>query len=293
MNWQQIRDIFEFQIIPGPKNGFHVDVWMILVTIVVLVATNYLFSGLKKLITRNMVDSDKLKFDSIFKYVNYSAYLIIAFILLHNAGVNLTTVFAASAALFVGIGFALQDFFKDIIGGITILTDKSIQVYDVIEINGKVGRVFDVKLRSTRIVTRDDKILIIPNHLFLQDIIHNYTQNHTQTRESVNVGVAYGSNTQLVRELLLNCAASQENILKKPEPNVLFNDFGESSLDFGLNFFVKDSFTSPRIKSELRFAIDKAFREHNITIPFPQRDLHIIQNNSQSKNDLSNPFNAD
>lgn len=290
MNWQQIRDIFEFQIIPGPKNGFHVDVWMVIVAILVLGTTNYLFSGFKKLITRNMEDSDKLKFDSVFKYVNYAVYIIIAIILLHNAGVNLTTVFAASAALFVGLGFALQEFFKDIIGGITILTDKSIQVHDVIEINGKVGRVFEVKLRSTRIVTRDDKILIIPNHLFLQDIIHNYTQNHTQTRETVTVGVAYGSNTELVRDLLLDCAAQQKGVLKSPEPLVLFNDFGQSSLDFGLYFYVKDSFTSPRVKSDLRYAIDKAFRENNITIPFPQRDLHIIQNNSQNNSDLPASF---
>lgn len=290
MNWQQIRDIFEFQIIPGPKNGFHVDVWMVIVAILVLGTTNYLFSGFKKLITRNMEDGDKLKFDSVFKYVNYAVYIIIAIILLHNAGVNLTTVFAASAALFVGLGFALQEFFKDIIGGITILTDKSIQVHDVIEINGKVGRVFEVKLRSTRIVTRDDKILIIPNHLFLQDIIHNYTQNHTQTRETVTVGVAYGSNTELVRDLLLDCAAQQKGVLKSPEPLVLFNDFGQSSLDFGLYFYVKDSFTSPRVKSDLRYAIDKAFRENNITIPFPQRDLHIIQNNSQNNSDLPASF---
>ncbi|MDP5076854.1 MAG: mechanosensitive ion channel, partial [Nonlabens sp.] len=224
---------------------------------------------------------------------NYVAYIIVFFIVLQNSGVNLNTIFAASAALFVGIGFALQDFFKDIIAGITILTDKSIQVHDVIEVDNKVGRVFEVKLRSTRVVTRDDKILIIPNHLFMSEVIYNYTQNHSKTRESISVGVAYGSDTEKVRDLLIECAINQRGILKSPEPMVLFSDFGQSSLDFQLYFFIRDSFTDPRIKSDLRFAIDKSFREHKITIPFPQRDLHIFARKDDAENDLSTQLGLD
>jgi small-conductance mechanosensitive channel len=193
--------------------------------------------------------------------------------------VNLTALLTASAALFVGLGFALQDIFKDIIAGITILIDKSVLVNDIIEMNEKVGRVFEIKLRSTRVITRDDKILIIPNHLFLSESVYNYTQNHPKTRESVLVGVAYGSDTKKVERVLLDCADSQKGILKSPEPFVMFNNFGDSSLDFGIYFYVKDSFTDPRIKSNLRFAIDQAFRENQITIPFPQRDVHIYNQN--------------
>jgi len=293
MNWQQIRAFFEYEIIPQTKGGFHLDTWMLLIAIVAFVGTRFIFLGLKKVFTRSMEDGDKLKFDSIFKYVNYVAYIIVFFVLLQNSGVNLTTIFAASAALFVGIGFALQDFFKDIIGGVTILTDKSIQVHDVIEIDGKVGRVFEVKLRSTRIVTRDDKILIIPNHLFLAEVINNHTQNHSKTRENVTVGVAYGSDTEKVRDLLLACASHQRGILKSPESLVLFNDFGQSSLDFILYFYVRDSFTSPRVKSDLRYAIDKAFRENKITIPFPQRDLHVISRSTDSQNNASSQLGID
>ncbi|EAS18542.1 mechanosensitive ion channel family protein [Flavobacteria bacterium BBFL7] len=196
---------------------------------------------------------------------------------MNSSGVDLTAILTASAALFVGIGFALQDFFKDIIAGITILVDKSLLVNDIIEMEGKVGRVFEIRLRTTRAITRDDKVLVIPNHLFLQQTIYNYTQNHPKTRENIQVGVAYGSDTDKVKKLLLECAANQSGVLKSPQPFVLFNNFGDSALEFALYFFVRDSFVDPRIKSELRFAIDKSFRAHDITIPFPQRDVHIFQ----------------
>lgn len=283
---EEIKDILFYEIIPATKpGGFHLDLWMVLLTFLAFAVTRLVLRGIRKLITRKMDAADTLKFTSVFKFFNYLVYIIVLLIVLNNSGVNLTTIFAAGAALSVGIGFALQDVFKDIIAGITILVDKSIQVNDVVEMSGKVGRVFEVKLRSTRIVTRDDKILVVPNHLFLQEIINNFTQNHPKTREHVTVGVAYGSDTSLVKNILIECAMQQRGILKSPEPFVMFNDFGNSSLDFGIYFFVRDSFTDPRVKSELRFAIDAAFRANKISIPFPQRDLHIIDG---KVNDLLN-----
>ena len=114
------------------------------------------------------------------------------------AGINITLLLTASAALFVGLGLALQDIFQDIIGGIFIITDKSVHVGDIVEVDGKVGKVFEIKLRTTRAITRDDKVIIIPNHHFITDIIYNYTQNHKTTREKIIIGVAYGSDVALV-----------------------------------------------------------------------------------------------
>lgn len=280
IDWQKIKDFLTYQIIEKDAKGdFHLDTWMIILTVIALVAVTFLLRAIKKIFTRKMELNDKLKFQSIFKFFNYLVYLIVILVILHSYSVNLTAVLTASAAIFVGIGFALQDFFKDIIAGVTILVDKSLLVNDVIEINDKVGRVFEIKLRSTRAITRDDKVLIIPNHLFLSETIFNYTQNHTKTREVVYVGVAYGSDVRKVEQLLLQCAKAEKTILKSPEPFVMFNNFGDSSLDFGLYYFVRDSFTDPRVKSNLRFAIDQAFRENNVTIPFPQRDVHFYQSN--------------
>ncbi|AGC77454.1 mechanosensitive ion channel-like protein [Nonlabens dokdonensis] len=281
IDWDKIQDFLTYEIIPSGKNGgFHFDTWMLILAIIAILVTTLILRGIKKVITRKMEDSDKLKFESVFKFFNYLVYIIVVITVLHSSGVQLTGLLTASAALFVGLGFALQDLFKDIIAGVTILIDKSVLVNDVIEMNNKVGRVFEVKLRSTRIITRDDKILIIPNHLFMSESVYNYTQNHPKTRESVLVGVAYGSDTELVARVLKQCAIDQKGILKSPEPFVMFNDFADSSLNFGVYYFIKDAFNDPRIKSALRFAIDKAFRENNVTIPFPQRDLHIITNKS-------------
>jgi small-conductance mechanosensitive channel len=276
-DWDKIVEFFTYEIIPSGENGgFHFDTWMLLLAVFAIVITTLILRGIRKVVTRKMDAPNKLKFESVFKFFNYIVYIIVVITVLNSSGVQLTGLLTASAALFVGLGFALQDLFKDIIAGITILTDRSVLVNDVIEMNGKIGRVFEVKLRSTRIVTRDDKILIIPNHLFMSESVYNYTQNHPKTREFVQVGVAYGSDTELVEKILVKCATEQKGILKSPEPFVMFNDFGDSSLNFGIYFFIRDPFTDPRIKSALRFAIDKAFRENEIRIPFPQRDLHII-----------------
>lgn len=276
LDWQKIEEFLTYPIVKkSGQSDFHLDTWMLIMAILGILATSVILKLFKRFFTRKMGIADKRKFDSIFKFFNYVVYIIVIVIILNSSGVELTALLTASAALFVGLGFALQDLFKDIIAGVTILIDKSVLVNDVIEMNGKVGRVFEIKLRSTRIVTRDDKILIIPNHLFLSESVYNYTQNHPKTREVVEVGVAYGSDTRLVEKVLLDCANKSKAILNSPEPFVMFNNFGDSSLDFGVYFFVEDSFTDPRIKSDLRFAIDQAFRENNITIPFPQRDVHF------------------
>ncbi|MDA9319943.1 mechanosensitive ion channel, partial [bacterium] len=117
---------------------------------------------------------------------------------------------------------------------------------------------------------------VIPNHKFISEIIINYTQNHKTTRESVKIGVAYGSDVKKVEALLLQSVSEQRGVLKTPKSFVLFDDFGESALQFSVLFFISDSFSVPKIKSEIRFRIDQLFREHNISIPFPQRDIHII-----------------
>jgi len=209
------------------------------------------------------------------------------------AGIDITILITASAALFVGLGLALQEIFQDIIGGIFILVDKSLRVGDIVEVDNKVGKVFEIKLRTTRAITRDDKVIIIPNHKFISDIVYNYTQNHKTTRESLKVGVAYGSDVDVVTEILLEIVRNQRSILKSPKTFVLFDDFGDSALLFSLNFYINDSFSDPRIKSDLRYKIDKEFRTNNITIPFPQRDVHLFQQRPIEHSKLPKIYNKE
>ena len=195
----------------------------------------------------------------------------------HNVGVNVTAIFAASAALLVGVGLALQTLFQDIISGVFILVDQSVHVGDIIELDGKIGRVVDINLRTTRAVTIDNKVLIIPNHLYLTNSLYNWTENGTETRENVEVGVAYGSDILLVKKILLQVADSHPLVLKNPGPIVLFTNFADSSLNFKLVFTLNDSFLGAIPKSDMRFEIDRLFKENKIAIPFPQRDVHIFQ----------------
>jgi small-conductance mechanosensitive channel len=256
----------------------------IIILIIVLIFATVVLAIIRKLATKNLPYGDKQKFKVVFGYAKWFIYVVIMLITFHTLGINVTGIFAASAALLIGIGLALQTFFQDIISGIFILTDQSVHVGDIIEIEGKVGRVEEIKLRTTRAVTVDNKILIIPNHLYLTNSLYNWTQNGTMTRESVSVGVAYGSDVQLVKKILLQAVNNHPDILKKPDPTVLFTDFGESSLNFKIAFTINDSFNARFPQSDIRFEIDRLFRENNITIPFPQRDIHIIQKPDQNIN---------
>ena len=259
-----------------------ISIMDLIILLVVLILANLLLRVIRKVFTRNMPFADKRKFKVVFSYGRWFIYVIIVLITSHTLGVNVTGIFAASAALLIGIGLALQTLFQDIISGVFILVDQSVHVGDIIEIEGKIGRVEEIKLRTTRATTADNKVLVIPNHLYLTNSLYNWTQNGTTTREGVNIGVAYGSDVQLVKKILLQVAKAHPSVLKEPEPGVLFTDFGDSSLNFRVVFSLNDSFNARFPQSDIRFEIDRLFRENNITIPFPQRDIHIIQEQDQN-----------
>lgn len=275
--WDGIRDFLNAGLHLGEgEDSIHITVGLLLLVTLSFIATKFLMHWLRKLITRKMDGEDRLKFITIFKYIRYVIYVAVILLTMSAAGIDITLLITASAALFVGIGLALQELFQDIIAGILIVTDKSLRVGDIVEVEGRVGKVFEIKLRTTLAQTRDDKVMVIPNHKFMRDLVYNYTQNHSTTREAVRVGVAYGSDVKLVTRLLLQAVEEQEGVLKKPPPFVLFDDFGDSALLFSAHFHIHDVFSDPRLKSKMRYRIDELFRENGVTIPFPQRDVHFF-----------------
>lgn len=289
--WEKIGSFLNQQY--DFSKDISISVKDVLVIITVIFITTLILRLLLKLITRNLPPEDKGKFNVVYGYFRWLVYFIILLITLHGVGVNVTAVFAASAALMIGIGLALQTLFQDIISGIFILIDQTVHVGDIIELEGKIGRVDEIKLRTTRAITIDNKVLIIPNHLYLENSLYNWTQNGTATRESVSVGVAYGSDVQLVKKLLIQAANSQSQVINKEETAVRFTDFGDSSLNFKVVFTLNDSFNARIPESDIRFEIDRLFREHNISIPFPQRDIHIIQKPNQHVNLKVTPSELD
>ncbi|MFV0565370.1 MAG: mechanosensitive ion channel family protein [Flavobacteriaceae bacterium] len=258
------------------SNEISISVKDVFLLITVVFITTLVLKLVLNVLTKKLPREDKVKFTAVFGYFRWLVYIIILLVTLDAVGVKITAVLAASAGLLIGVGLALQTLFQDIISGVFILVDQTVHVGDIIEMNGKVGRVEEIKLRTTRAVTLDNKVLIIPNHLYLENSLYNWTQNGTTTRESVEVGVAYGSDVQLVKKLLIEAANAHPEVIAEPPPTVVFSNFGESSLDFKIVFTLGDSFKAQFPKSDIRFEIDRLFRENNISIPFPQRDIHII-----------------
>ena len=141
-----------------------------------------------------------------------------------------------------------------------------------------------ITLRNTTLITRDDYVIIMPNKKFITENVTNWSHHNNIMRFSVNVGVAYGSDTKLISKLLMNCLEEHSLISKQRKGFVAFKDFGDSALVFELYFWTTEIFRIEILKSDLRFMIDKTFRENNITIPFPQRDVHLFNSSSDKKN---------
>ena len=272
---QQLKDILNYTIHLG--KDLQITVKAILLLIFILIVTALVLSFIKRVVTKRVSKEDRGKFDTVFSFFKYFIFLLVFFFSLDNIGVNVTAIFAASAALLIGVGLALQTLFQDIISGVFVLVDKSINVDDVIEVDGKVVKVTYISLRTTRGINRANKVLIIPNHTYLTSTLYNWTQNGNMTREIVEVGVAYGSDVQLVKKLLLQAAKNTKDVLEIPEPTVHFLAFGDSSLNFRVVFTMTNSFYAIDTKSDIHFEIDRLFRENKVTIPFPQRDVHLYK----------------
>ncbi len=179
------------------------------------------------------------------------------------------------AALGVGLGFGLQEIFANFISGLIILFERPIRIGDTVTINDLSGTVSQIRMRATTITDWDQKELIIPNKTFVTNQFINWTLSDNTTRIVVKVGVAYGSNTELVTETLLRIASQNGSILKTPNPSALFLGFGASSLDFELRVFVDNFTLRMQVVHQLHMEIDKVFRELGISIAFPQLDLHV------------------
>ena len=253
----------------------------LVLVVVILVLARLMVWGINKLIHR-LLKSRRIPLDSgrtqaIVQIVKYLIYFLAILTALTTIGVNLSLLIASSAALLVGLGFGLQQVFNDFLSGIFILLDGTIEVGDVIEVNslGLAGKVIEIRLRTSIIETPESINVIIPNSKFTGERVVNWSHNDRETRFSIRVGVAYGSDVSLVRDTLKEAALSHGLVLRNPEPRVFFSDFGDSALVFDLHFWTYHHFEIKTIKSDLRYKVEAEFRRHNITIPFPQRDVYL------------------
>ena len=235
---EKIVSILEFQLFT--INDYSLSVANLLSAFLILAIARLLVFLIQKILHRSFVRqnlSDKGKEYAINQILKYLIYTIALVLVIESLGFNVTILIASSAALFVGIGLGLQDIFKDILSGIFLLFERTIQVGDIVEIDSLVGRVKEINIRTSKVRTRDGIMIIVPNNNLISAKVINWSMENKITRFGVEVGVAYGSNTQLVKDILIQSAVDHPNILAKPEPRVFFRDFGNSSLDFEVMFW--------------------------------------------------------
>jgi small-conductance mechanosensitive channel len=212
---------------------------------------------------------------AVSKIVRYAVTAIGLVGAFNTMGFRLDALLAASAVVAVGIGFGLQNIAQNFISGLILLFEQPVRHGDFVRVGGTLGTVEDIGLRATHIITRDEVTIIVPNSALITAEVVNHSRPTTSLRIRVGVGVAYGTDPELVRRVLADVAKLSDAVLDTPKPEVRLEDFGDSSLLFALLCWIPHARDDLRISSALRFAIERAFRESGIVIPFPQREVRI------------------
>lgn len=214
--------------------------------------------------------------ESIGAIVKYLIIFAGIFSILQTNGIDLSAFGVLAGAIGVGIGFGLQNITNNFISGMIILLEQPIKVGDRIEVGEVTGDVIRISARSTAILTNDNISIIVPNSQFIDSQVINWSHNEHRVRFNIPVGVSYKEDPQRVKKILLEVTESNPGVLKFPESDVLFDNYGESSLNFNLRVWSSEYVNKPRVlKSQLYFEIFRRFSEENIELPFPQRDLHL------------------
>lgn len=218
---------------------------------------------------------DKGSSFALYQLIKYVIWIIAITLMLETIGIKVTILLAGSAALLVGIGLGLQQTFNDILSGIILLFEHSVKVGDILEIDDDIVIIQEIGLRTSKGLNRWQIIVIIPNSLITTNKVINWSHQSQKTLFSIDIGVAYGSDVDLVIETLEQSTLEHPEIHKNDFLEVRFVDFGTSSLDFKVLFYSKNIFYIEKVKSDIRKIINKKFIDNNITIPFPQMDLHL------------------
>jgi small-conductance mechanosensitive channel len=250
--------------------------------LLMLVGVMFAFDFVGRVAIRKVLDRvlSRTKFDTGFRYavVRIAHYLILvvgAIVAVQIVGIDLSGLVVIFGFLSVGIGFGLQNLTNNFISGIILLFERPIQVGDRVTVGDVEGDVREINIRSTTVRSLNNISIIVPNSEFVSTTVINWTHEDPKMRLDVNVGVSYSSDLDVVLRSLREVALENGDVLRKPEPEVLFMKFGDSSWDMRLRAWIADAKRYQYIRSDINCAIVRKFRENNVEIPFPQRDLHV------------------
>lgn len=267
-----MKDFLEFEIITfGTLTVTVFTLLLLLVLVVIGIAVQFV---IKKGIYR-LKEVELSKKYAVYKLIQYLLWLIVFIAALQILKFNISVLLAGSAALLVGIGLGMQQVLGDFVSGIFLLMDGTIRVGDVIEVKDMICKVQEIKFRTTLVIGRDENYIILPNSMLTKNEVVNWTHNKVSSRFKIEVGVSYSSDVELVMKILKETTEKHPMTLKEPEVSVRFEDYGDSALIFSVLFWSDEIFRIENIKSQIRVDIFKAFSEHKVEIPFPQRVVHM------------------
>jgi small-conductance mechanosensitive channel len=278
-----VQNVLNYELISnnGISTAFQLTIRQIVYVLIVLFTTRIAINIVKVLLFRyfkhrNWLDESKrYTFIQLSRYVIHTIGIVIALKILVG---NITGVLIGASALFVGLGLGLREFFTDIIGGLVIFTEGKIKVHDIVELNDEPCRIEKINMRTTEVKTLDGKAIIVPNSKLTQENVINWSLSEKSTRFCIDINVAYGSDTEKVSALLYDAALKHSKVDKKLPIISMIHDFNERGIHFKLFFWSLKTWESPLMKSDIRFAIDKSFREFGIHIPGTQIEVHGNEN---------------
>lgn len=261
------------------SSNFKLTVFDLITIILIWIIAMLLAGFVKKILHRRAEQKSKSntgRYYALAQLVKYFVFTIAIIIILELLGVNMTMLKAGSAALMVGLGFGLQHTFNDFVSGIIILSEGTLQVGNIVEIESIVGRVKHIGLRTSRIETRDGVTIIVPNSKLVSDNVVNWSHQHVdRTRFVIRFPVGVDSAINKVKEILLEVAKLHKDVVSTPAPKVRLFDFNESGYVFDLLFWTSNMFFVETVKSDLRFMIIEEFRKNDIRISFPHREIKM------------------
>ncbi len=275
--WEKIDYYFkEFVLFKIQDVGITISHLVVAMVAVIfsLLASKIIRSALKKHLFAKLDIDEGLQY-ALLRFIHYVVVIIGCYIGLKTVNIPLGAIVGLFAVIGVGIGFGLQNLTSNFISGVILLLERPVKVGDRLEVNDVWGDVKRISLRTTLIETPDNIAIIVPNSKLLENEVINYSYGDPKIRLRIPVGIAYGSDCDKATRILIEIADQHAQVLNHPKPKVWFREFGDSSLNFELLCWIPNSVTKFDIISELNYAIDRAFRDNQIEIPFPQRDLHL------------------
>ena len=273
-----MKDLLEYQLLA--VGNFSITVWSVLSVVLIFVIARIVIFLSAKFFRRfaKRRNMDKGRLFSFLLLLRYFIWTFAVMAMINALGINFTFLLASSAALLVGLGLGLRQIFADIVSGVFLLFEGTIEIGDILEVDGMVGKIEDIGLRTSIFRNRDDVILIIPNHKFMEENVVNWSHNNKATRFIITVTVSYESDMELVKKILLDCVVQHKHTITDNinfSPSVRMAQFLDHGVLFELLFYSENMFRIESTKSDIRFIVWHAFQEYGIKIPYPQLDVRM------------------